>query len=338
MLKAAVVGATGYSGEQLIKMLVFHPNVELVYACGKEDRKDRLQDIFPYLRGRVDLPCNAFNPNDALCADVIFLALPHTVSMRYAKFFLDKNKQVIDISADFRLKDAVDFNNYYNANHECPDLLKKAVYGLPEWKREAIKKTDLIANPGCYPTSVLLGLLPILNKNRNFASTVVIDSKSGVTGAGKKVNAALLFPEVNESFKAYKIQGHQHEAEIHMGFAEHGVSSKFVFAPHLLPVNRGILSTIYAPLDEKLSKDEVIKLYNEKYRDEPFVQVYPEGALPQLSNVVGTNQCHIGLAYRPYENMMIIVSVIDNLLKGASGQAVQNMNIRNGFDETAGLN
>lgn len=337
MLKVAVIGATGYSGEQLIRLLVFHPNVELVYVCGKEDRKDCIQDIFPYLRGKVDLPCNAFNPNEALLADLIFLALPHTVSMRYARFFLDKKKQVIDISADFRLKDAADFNNYYHANHECPDLLKKAVYGLSEWKRSEIQKSDLIANPGCFPTGILLALLPLLEKRPTFTSTVIIDSKSGVTGAGKKANIALLYPEVNENFKAYKVQGHQHESEIQMAFKEHKVSAKFVFAPHLLPVNRGILSTLYIPLGDGIVKEEVVGLYLKRYQNEPFVQIYEEGQLPQLSNVVGTNQCHIGLAYRPYENTLIVISVIDNLLKGASGQAVQNMNIRNGFVETAGL-
>ncbi|MBI2095563.1 MAG: N-acetyl-gamma-glutamyl-phosphate reductase [Candidatus Omnitrophica bacterium] len=338
-LRVGVVGATGYTGEELVRILCGHPLVELTYASGKETREAKIQDIFPYLKNSVDLPYAAFSFEEAAArCDFVFLSLPHTVSMSVAPAFLKARKKVVDVSADYRLKDAALYETFYKVRHQDAANLERAVYGLPEIHREKIRKAVLVANPGCYPTGAILGVLPGLRHGLWDGSAVTIDAKSGVTGAGRKAEKSLNFSEVNESFKAYKLFEHQHVPEINQELS--GVSGRrteVVFVPHLLPVNRGILSTIYAPLKKKITGEELLSVYQREYAREPFVKVYAGGALPELKNVAHTNFCDIGLRVHEGKRLAVIVTAIDNLQKGAAGQAVQNMNLMMGFDEKTGL-
>ncbi len=338
-IRIGVVGATGYTGEEIVRILSRHPHVEITYVSGKEDREVKIQDIFPYLSGTLDLECKAFSFDEAVDkCDVVFLSLPHTVSMQYAPQFLKAGKKVIDVSADYRLKDTAIYEKFYKVQHKDPQGLKLAVYGLPEINREKIRKAHLIANPGCYPTGATLGLLPGVRKGLFDLERICIDAKSGVTGAGRKADKSLNFSEVNESFKAYKLFEHQHVPEINQElgrFAKKEIS--VVFVPHLLPINRGILSTIYVPLKKKMTTDELIGVYSRYYKEEPFVKVYTKGRLPELKHVTNTNFCDIGLRVNEEKSLAVIVAAIDNLTKGAAGQAVQNLNIMCGFDERSGF-
>ncbi len=338
-LKVGVVGATGYTGEELVRLLSNHPKVEVTYTSGKEDREVKIQDIFPYLRNKVDLECKAFSAEDTIeKSDFVFLSLPHTVSMQVAPLFLKAGKKVVDISADYRLKDEKIYEKFYRVGHRDLPNLKHAVYGLPEVNREKIRHAKLVANPGCYPTGAILGALPGLKQGVFHPESVVIDAKSGVTGAGRKAEKSLNFSEVNESFKAYKLFEHQHVPEIDQELSRvlrKNVS--VVFVPHLLPLNRGILSTIYVGLKKKITTEELIGLYKKFYAGEPFVKVYDNGLLPELKHVANTNFCDMGLRVNPGKKLAVIVTAIDNLDKGAAGQAVQNMNIMSGFAETDGL-
>ena len=338
-LRVGVVGATGYTGEELLRILSRHPKAELRYVSGKEDREAKIQEIFPHLSGRVDLECRAFSFEEAAeKTDLVFLSLPHTVSMEVAPLFLKAKKKVIDVSADYRLKDIKVYEKYYKVGHKDPANLKQAVYGLPEINREKIKTAALVANPGCYPTGALLGVLPCVKLALIHLNGIGIDAKSGVTGAGRKADKALNFSEVNESFKAYKIFEHQHVPEMDQELSRIAKEEvKVIFVPHLLPVNRGILSTIYLPLKKKTPAAELLAVYKKFYAKEPFVKVYDGGKLPELKHVTNTNFCDLGLRVWEEKNLAVIVSVIDNLGKGAAGQAVQNMNLMAGFDETAGL-
>lgn len=338
-IRVGVVGATGYTGEELVRILARHPRAQLSYVSGKEDREVRIQDIFPYLEGSVDLECRSFAFDDAVArADVFFLSLPHTVSMEFAPKFLAAGKKVIDVSADFRLADVSVYEKFYKTPHKDPVTLRQAVYGLPEANREKIRKARLVANPGCYPTGAILALLPGVKLGVFDPEDIFIDAKSGVTGAGRKADKSLNFSEVNESFKAYKLFEHQHVPEIDQ---ELGRASKkkvsVVFVPHLLPVNRGILSTIYVRMKKTMSTDELIAQYQKFYAHEPFVHVYAKGRLPELKHVAHTNFCDIGLRVHPERKLAVLVAAIDNLVKGAAGQAVQNLNIVCGFDEKDGL-
>ena len=338
-VKVAVVGATGYTGEEIVRLLVRHPNVELTYTSGKEDRDIKIQEIFPYLSGKLDLDCKAFNADEAIeKADLVFLSLPHTVSMTVAPLFLKAKKKVIDVSADYRLKDTAVYEKFYKTPHKDTENLKSAVYGLPEINREKIKSAKLIANPGCFPTGAILGVLPGLKKGFFDAASIQIDAKSGVTGAGRKADKNLNFSEVNESFKAYKLFEHQHVPEMDQELSKAAKKPvSVVFVPHLLPLNRGILSTIYVKLAKKTNTQDLIEAYRKFYADEPFVKVYKGGALPELKNVQNTNFCDIGLRVNEAKHLAVIVVAIDNLDKGAASQAVQNMNIMCGLEETAGL-
>lgn len=338
-LRVGIVGATGYTGEELVRILVRHPEVQITYASGKEDRDVKIQDIFPYLKNKIDVDCKAFLLDEALeKSDFLFLSLPHTVSMDYVPHFLKAKKKVIDISADYRLKDTDLYEKYYKVKHRDIINLKHAVYGLPEINREKIKTATLVANPGCYPTGSILGVLPGLKKDVFVADSIQIDSKSGVTGAGRKADKALNFSEVNESFKAYKLFEHQHVPEINQELSKATHKEiDVVFVPHLLPINRGILSTIYVKLKKKLETKELIQIYKKYYANEPFVKVYDNGALPELKHVTNTNFCDIGMRVLPHKDLAVIVTAIDNLDKGAASQAVQNMNIMCGFKETDGL-
>ncbi len=338
-VKVGVVGATGYTGEELVRILSNHPHAELSYVSGKEDRDIRIQEIFPYLKNKVDLECKAFSVDEAIDkCDLVFLSLPHTVSMQVAPLFLKAKKKVIDVSADYRLKSESAYEKFYKTEHKDKVNLKHAVYGLPEVNREKIKTASLIANPGCYPTGSILGALPGVKKGLFDPFGIIIDAKSGVTGAGRKAEKSFMFPEVNESFKAYKLFQHQHVPEIDQELSRAGKKDvSVVFVPHLLPINRGILSTMYAPMKKKMSTEELIAVYQKFYAGEPFVKVYPGGALPEIKHVAYTNFCDMGLKVNSEKNLAVIVTAIDNLGKGAASQAIQNMNIMCRFDERAGF-
>ncbi|MDD5450261.1 MAG: N-acetyl-gamma-glutamyl-phosphate reductase [Candidatus Omnitrophica bacterium] len=338
MLKVAVVGATGYTGEELVRILASHPKVKVVSLTAKIDAPEKIQDLYPSLLGKIDMTCELPNAEKAArLADFIFLALPHRVSMEIAPVFLKRKKKVIDLSADYRLKKDV-YAKWYGAAHKDAAGLKLAVYGLPEINRNKIKTARLIANPGCYPTSIVLGAAPLFKNDAADNGFVIADSKSGVTGAGRRADIALGFGEVNESLKAYKINEHQHSPEINQELSKLAKKDvAVVFVPHLVPISRGILSTIYVRLKKPLGTARVVEMYKKFYENEPFVRVLEEGKLPQLKDVRGTNLCVMGIKVDAKKGLCIIVSTIDNLTKGAAGQAVQNMNIMCGFKETEGL-
>ncbi len=337
MIKAGIIGVTGYSGEELVDILLKNPSVELTCVTSRVEKPVKLSGIFPKFEKKTDVLCRKFDVDEVskMC-DVLFLALPHTVSMSVSPKLLKNGKKVIDLSADYRLPADV-YEKWYKTAHLDKDNIKKAVYGLPEINRDKIRKADFIANPGCYPTSVILGLLPVIKQVAKAGAQIVVDSKSGTTGAGRKSSAPLPFSEVDENLKCYKANDHQHIPEMeHVLSGAAGAALQVNFAPHLLPVRRGILSTIYLPAKGLPSAEEIFGLYHEFYGNEPFVRVRPLGTeLPDLLDVVNTNYCDIGI--KVARGMLIIVSVIDNLVKGASGQAAQNMNIMFGIDERAGL-
>jgi N-acetyl-gamma-glutamyl-phosphate reductase len=335
-MNVGVVGATGYTGELIIRILSGHKKIKVSYLSAVIEKEEPISDIFPSLRGRIDLVCRKPDTDEAIKAvDLIFLALPHRVSMEAAPKFLKAGKKVIDLSADYRLAPEV-YKAWYGAEHKDKENLPKAVYGLPEIYRDAIKKADLIANPGCYPTSIILAVAPVLKSGYINAGSIIADSKSGVTGAGRKPDIALSFGEVNENLKTYKINEHQHKPEINRILSEvSGKAVDIVFTPHLIPMNRGILSTIYMKMTKKLDTKEAVEIYKKFYSGKPFVRICDEGRFPQIRDVVDSNFCDIGL--KVTGDTLIAVSCIDNLKKGAAGQAVQNMNLMCNFAETEGL-
>ncbi|HHN64479.1 MAG TPA: N-acetyl-gamma-glutamyl-phosphate reductase [Nitrospirae bacterium] len=339
MLKVAICGGSGYTGSELIRLLSAHPRVEIAAVTSERSAGLAVHQHFPHLRNLSHLK---FEPLErerlSEKADLFFLALPHGASQETVAFFVKKGKKVIDLSADYRLKDPETYRRWYGIDHAFPGLLKRAVYGLPELYRKKIKKAVLVANPGCYPTSAVLALMPALKAGIVDPDGIVIDSKSGTSGAGRKADAAYSFCEINESFKAYGVGTHRHTPEIEQTLT--GITRKEVivnFTPHLLPVNRGILTTVYCRLKEKVTYDDVIALYKKAYKREPFVRVYDDSTLPDIRNVRGTNLCDIGLRVVDRTDTLIVVSAIDNLVKGAAGQAIQNMNIMMGFEETEAL-
>lgn len=336
MIKVGIVGISGYSGVTALEVLLKHPEVRITYV-GAETTTGKVAEIWPHLLGKTDLVCDKFNAAAAIeAADLFFLAVPHTAAMAIVPELLKAKKKVIDLSADYRLTDTAEYEKWYNHKHTDTAHLSKAVYGLPELYRETIKKADLIANPGCYPTAALLGLAPIVSTHTKSIQSIIIDAKSGVTGAGRKVALNMLYPEVNENFKAYKVLSHQHTPEINQYLsAVAGAPTHATFTAHLLPINRGIFETIYVQLKEETTTQAIHQLYTRFYKTEPFVRVLAPGLQPEIKNVTGTNYCDIGLAVD--KKMLIITSAIDNLLKGAAGQAVQNMNIIYGFKEEEGL-
>ena len=336
MIKVGVVGATGYAGEEVIKILINHKGVSITELSAVIEKEEPISSIFPALKGRLDLMCHKPDP-EAMSknVDIVFLALPHKISMDIAPVFLKAKKIVIDLSADYRLDHDV-YKIWYGMEHKDKSNIANAVYGLPELYHDKIKKAKLIANPGCYPTSAILGVAPMLDAKVIDKSSIIIDSKSGVTGAGRKPDLALSFSEVNENLKAYKVNEHQHKPEINKILSEvAGEEIDVVFTPHLIPMNRGILSTIYMKLKKALDTKGAIEMYRKFYSGRPFVRIYDEGKLPQTKDVVLTNYCDIGL--KVTGGTLIAITCIDNLKKGAAGQAVQNMNIIAGLDETEGL-
>jgi len=339
VIRVAIYGASGYTGQELIRLLARHPQCELAAITSRRYAGMKVTDIYPHLRGYTDLSFADSDPAElASQCQVVFLALPHGVSMTVAETFLDAGVKVIDLSADFRIRKAPVYKSWYQ-EHKAPHLLPRAVYGLPELYRDEIRTASLIANPGCYPTSIILGLAPLLGEDWVDPTALIADSKSGTSGAGREPLVTSLFCEVNESFKAYKIGGtHRHIPEIEQELsALAGQELTITFSPHLLPVTRGILSTLYAPLVEDRKLSEVLDLYHDFYRDEPFVRLYPAGQFPTLSAVRGSNYCDLGLTIDKRSSRVIVLSAIDNLIKGASGQAVQNMNLIAGLDERTGL-
>jgi len=336
MHKVAVIGSTGYSGQELVDILLKHSDVELACVTARFDDSPKYADIFPRFKNRTSLCCEKLDVEKiSKTCDLVFLALPHTVSMTVAGEFLKKGTKVIDLSADYRLP-MDKYREYYKKEHLDKENIPKAVYGLPEINRDSIKNANIISNPGCYPTSVILGLLPIIKDISLSESEIIVDSKSGTSGAGRKADLDLSFSEVDGNFKSYKENVHQHMPEMENILSkETGKDISINFVPHLLPVKRGILSTIYVVNKANLNQDQVYAKFNEYYKNEPFVRVINSKNMPQLKDVVNTNYCDIGI--RVVKNVIIIVSAIDNLLKGASGQAVQNMNIMFGFNEREGL-
>lgn len=345
MINVGIVGATGYAGEELMDILLRHPDARIVSLSAKIDKPQNMSEIFPKLKGRIALICQQPDIKDIISkCDLVFLALPHTVSMEMAPALLSAGKKVIDLSADYRLKDTKIYTQFYKTKHRDKINLSKAVYGLPELYRAKIKAAQFIANPGCYPTAGILALAPLVAFNLVDLGPIIIDAKSGVTGAGKKVVENFLFSEINEDFKAYKVDIHQHAPEINQELsklADERISVTFV--PHLLPLNRGILETIYVKKKAKRKKslrcssrqENLISLYKKFYKKEPFVRIREEGDFPKIKDVVHTNFCDLGI--KDSGNTIIIIAAIDNLLKGASGQAVQNMNIMYKIPEYVGL-
>jgi N-acetyl-gamma-glutamyl-phosphate reductase len=337
MVKVGIVGISGYSGCEALKILLKHPQVRLTYVSAN-NTEGKISEIWPQFSGQTDLVCKKFQIKEAVShCELIILAVPHTVSMQITPDLLKAGLRVIDLSGDYRLKDTAEYKKWYGADHVDTKSLSSAVYGLPELFRENIKKAKLISNPGCYPTAALLGLLPLTSTLSESIELIVIDAKSGVSGAGRKATLNFSFGEVNENFKAYKVLNHQHAPEIDLYLSSLSKIPAVEFVPHLLPINRGILETIYVRLNRTVDLNEIHKIYQRFYKIEPFVRVLPLGLQPELRNVNYTNYCDVALSLNKSGNLLAITSVIDNLLKGASGQAVQNMNIMYGFKEDEGL-
>jgi N-acetyl-gamma-glutamyl-phosphate reductase len=339
MLNVAIVGASGYTGLELIRILQCHPEAAVTCLTSEQSAGRKISDIFPTLRDRCGLTLENLEPvRVAEKADLIFTALPHKAAMEVVPTFLKLGKRVIDLSADYRLSDPEVYGAWYEP-HLNPANLKKAVYGLPEVRRAKIKGARLVANPGCYPTSIILGLAPLLKKGLINTGDLIADSASGVTGAGRSAKVDSLYCEVNEGFRAYGVGGvHRHIPEIEQELSLlAGEPLVITFTPHLVPMDRGILSTVYATPRTATTTEKLVQLYQDFYRGEPFVRVLPQGTLPNTAFVRGSNFCDIAPLVDQRSGRVIIVSAIDNLVKGASGQAVQNMNIVCGFPETMGL-
>ncbi len=338
-LKIAIVGSSGYTGGELYRLLLHHPKVAVSAVTSEKSAGKPLSSIFPHLTGLTDLVCEPLDP-DAIArkADMIFLALPHVTAQEAAFRFYRLGKKVVDLSADYRLSDPILYEKWYEHCHQYPDLLRNAVYGLPELHREEIKKAHLVANPGCYPTSAILGLAPLVKEGAIKLETIVIDSKSGVSGAGRSPSLVYHYPELNESLMAYKIGTHRHTPEIEQELGElAGKPVTLSFTPHLIPMNRGILSTLYAVLQRSMDTAQVHSLFEEFFKREPFVRVLSPGRFPNVGSVRGSNFCDIGVYSDTRTGRVVVVTAIDNLIKGASGQAIQNMNLMHGYGETEGL-
>ncbi len=336
MVSCGIVGATGYTGAELMRILARHPDVELRCATSRSEAGREAADLFPNLRGVVDLTLTPPRVADLAECDVVFFATPNGTAMRQAPALLDRGVKVIDLAADFRLKDPNLWMQWYGMEHACPDRLETAVYGLPELNREAIRTASLVANPGCYPTATILGLAPLLKANAIDPARIIADGKSGVSGAGRGANVATLAAECSESFKAYGASGHRHWPEMMQTLSEiTGQRPGLTFVPHLVPMIRGINITLYCQFT---TADKPLQaLYEEAYEDEPFVDVMPPGSHPETRSCKGSNMCRIALHQSPGTDILVVLSVIDNLVKGAAGQAVQNMNLMMGLSETAGL-
>ena len=339
MIKVGIVGGTGYTGVELLRILVNHPDVELSVITSRSEEGVAVADMYPNLRGHTDLRFSVPDVAALGNCDVVFFATPHGVAHSLAAEILATGTRVIDLSADFRIQDADEWEKWYGQPHGARELLPEAVYGLPELKREEIRNARLIAVPGCYPTSVQLGYMPLLEKGLIPAQTLIADCKSGVSGAGRGAKVGSLLCETSESMMAYSVAGHRHLPEIRQGLSwMAGEPVGLTFVPHLTPMIRGIHSTLYAFAPELDDSIDLQKLYEERYANEPFVDVMPAGSHPATRSVKGSNMCRIAVHRHAETGQIIVLSVIDNLVKGASGQAVQNMNLMFGLKETTGLN
>jgi len=339
MLKVAVVGASGYTGVELLRILHSHPEVAVTCVTSEQSAGRPISDVFPTLRGRYDMALENLEPvGIAEQVDIVFTALPHKAAMEVVPTFVKMGKNVVDLSADYRLRDADVYASWYE-KHLNPELLQEAVYGIPELHRAKIGEASLVANPGCYPTSVILGIAPLLKGRVIDPKSIIVDAKSGVSGAGRGAKVEGLYCEVNEGFRAYGVGGtHRHIPEIEQELSLlAGSLLKVAFTPHLVPMDRGILATIYSIPLGRVTAADLITLYEAFYDGEPFVRVLPEGVFPSTAHVRGSNFCDIGIAVDERTGRVIVVSAIDNLVKGASGQAVQNMNLMCGLPETLGL-
>ncbi|MEJ2622523.1 MAG: N-acetyl-gamma-glutamyl-phosphate reductase [Candidatus Thiodiazotropha sp.] len=336
MNKVGIIGGTGYTGVELLRILSAHPQAELKVITSRSEAGRAVADLFPNLRGHTDLAFVEPDPAYYDECDLVFFATPNGVAMKQVPELLQRGLRIIDLAADFRIKDQQTWEHWYGMSHACPELLEKAVYGLPELHREAIQNATLVANPGCYPTAVLLGFLPLIESGLVDIEHLIADAKSGVSGAGRTANVGTLMGEVGESFKAYAIPGHRHQPEISQTLnqlADRPV--QFTFVPHLIPMIRGIEATLYARL--KVTETDLQALYESRYANEPFVDLLQPGSHPETRSVRGSNHCRIAI-HRPLDGDVVVVSsVIDNLVKGAAGQAVQNMNLMFGLAENSGL-
>lgn len=338
MVRVGIIGASGYTGVELARLLCRHPQVELTVATSRQYAGRAMADVYPSLRGLCAVVCEASSGAElAAKADLFFLAVPHQTAMAIVPGLLEAGKKVVDLSADFRIHDPAVYEQWYQA-HTAQGYLAEAVYGLPEIHRRQIPTARLVANPGCYPTSVILALAPLLEAGVIRPESIIIDSKSGTSGAGRGAQVGSLYCEVTDGFKAYKVGEHRHTPEIEQELS--GLCGRAVvvsFTPHLVPMSRGILSTIYAELAPGTTSEQVTSLYHARYGHEPFVRLCPQGSYPATQFLRGSNFCDLGFKIDGRTNRIVIISAIDNLVKGAAGQAVQNMNLLCGFPETEGL-
>jgi len=336
--KVGIIGATGYTGVELLRLLLHHPQVEVTALTSQKYAGVPIDQVFPSLMKHLQLKCEELTVDQiSKKTDFIFTAVPHKTAMETVPLFYQQGKRVVDLSADFRFKDAGVYERWYQ-KHTSADLLPESVYGLPELHREKIRNAKIVGNPGCYPTGALIGLISLVKKGMVFLENIVIDSKSGVSGAGRDVVLESLFCEVNEGVKAYKIFEHRHLPEIEQELSQMAQKEiRVTFVPHLIPMDRGILSTLYVRLIKKLKTEELLNAFQDYYRGEPFIRVYPKGKLPNTKDVRGSNYCDIGAVVSEPDERAVVVTAIDNLVKGASGEAVQNMNIMLGYPETMGL-
>ncbi|EOR07785.1 N-acetyl-gamma-glutamyl-phosphate reductase [Acinetobacter sp. ANC 3926] len=342
MISVGIVGGTGYTGVELLRLLLRHSQVQVRILTSRTEAGKRVADMFPSLRGHTALEFSDLDLDQLAQCDVVFFATPHGVAMQHVEKLIAAGTKVIDLAADFRLQDLVQFEKWYGMQHSCPAILKDSVYGLTELNREKIKQAQVIGNPGCYPTTVQLGLAPLLKNVDQLIQTqsIIVDAKSGVSGAGRKASLGMIYSENADNFKAYGVAGHRHHPEIVEALenisGQKGQFDQLIFVPHLVPMIRGMLSTIYVDLTEQGQQLDLQALYEDFYKDERFVDVMPANSSPETRSVRGANELRIAL-YRPQANKLIILVAQDNLVKGAAGQAIQNMNLMFGFDEAAGL-
>ena len=336
--RVGIIGATGYTGLELLRFLIHHPEIEITALTSQKYAGVEIGQVFPALMNYLQTKCEELSVERVSDkTDFVFTAVPHKTAMETVPLFYRQGKRVVDLSADFRFKDTGVYEKWYQ-KHTAPDLLPESVYGLPELHRDKIRKAKIVGNPGCYPTGALIGLIPPVKKGLISLEGIVVDSKSGVSGAGRDVVLESLFCEVNEGVKAYKIFAHRHTPEIEQELSQMAQKEiKVTFVPHLIPMDRGILSTLYVHLIKKLKTEELLSVFQDYYQREPFIRIYPKGKLPNTKDVRGSNFCDIGVTVSEADGRAVIVTAIDNLVKGASGEAVQNMNIMLGYPETMGL-
>lgn len=336
MVEVGIVGGTGYTGVELLRLLVMHPQVHIKAITSRKEAGQPVADMFPSLRGRVDLAFSDPATAGLESCDLVFFATPNGIAMEQARTLVGAGVRLIDLAADFRLRDVATWEHWYKMRHACPELVAEAVYGLPEVNREAIRKARVVANPGCYPTAVQLGFLPLIEAGVVDAAQLIADAKSGVSGAGRKAEVGSLFSEAADSFKAYGVPGHRHLPEISQGLSRAaGRAVGLTFVPHLTPMIRGIHATLYGQVRDR--DVDLQTLFEQRYASEPFVDVMPAGSHPDTRSVRASNLCRIAVHRPQGGDTVVVLSVIDNLVKGAAGQALHNLNLMFGFPETLGL-